>query len=102
MCRLFVRGGFVHDGSEELRDVSVVSQMTILETQMQYLSLIPGRTAGGEHTVLDTASSKMVKYGVVRHDEHASVVFVGSSAIKNTLTQKHGQRRWVRKCANDT
>lgn len=68
----------------------------------RYLSFVPGRTTGGEHTILDTASSKMVKYGVIWHDEHTSIVFMGSSPVKNTLAQEHGQRGWLWKCVDDT
>jgi hypothetical protein len=62
-----------------------------VETRLHYLSFVPSRAAGSEHTILNTAGSKVIKYSVIRHDEDAGVVFVRSSPIKNALGQKHGQ-----------
>lgn len=91
---LFVRGWFVHDGGEELKTVSTsVLTFILVETHQHYLSLVSGRATGSEHTILNTAGSKVIKHSMIRHDEHASVVFVRSSPIKNALSQKHGQRR---------
>lgn len=81
-----------------VRNYDLLALMLVLmeqnvEARQHYLSLVSGRATGSEHTILNTAGSKVIKYSVIRHDEHAGIVFVRSSPVKNALSQKHGQRR---------
>jgi hypothetical protein len=81
---------------------SVLLFLSPVGTLLRYLSFVPGRAAGSEHTVLNTAGSKVIKNSVIRHDKDAGIVFVRSSPVKNTLGQEHGQRWWLWKRVDDT
>lgn len=63
---------------------------------MFYLPLISRGTARCKHATLDTTSSQVVQNSVIRHDQHASIIFVRRVPVKNALTKKHRQGR--RRC----
>lgn len=75
--------------------------MSGTESEEHYLSLISSGTARSQNAVLDTASSKVIKHGVIWHYEHTRVVFVWSVAVQNALAQKHRKRRGLRKSVDD-
>lgn len=89
-CRLsVVRSGFVHNGRKELDIVRCGCGSGDLADS--HLSLVSRCPTSSQHAIFNTAGSKVIEYGVVRHDEHARVVFVWGVAVEDALAQEHGQ-----------
>lgn len=73
----------------------LVSTRTLTCSGESHLPLVSRRAAGSENTTFDTASSQVIQHGVVRHDQHTSIILMWCISIENAFAQKHWQTwRW--------
>lgn len=88
-----VAARFVHYRREEL--VLLLASACLAWSsgfkKLTHLSLVSRRRTRGKHTLLDISCSEMVQHGVVRHDQHGTVVFHRRCAVQNALAQEHGE-----------
>lgn len=55
-----------------------------------YLLLVSRRAAGCKNPIANTARRKMIQYGMIRKNEHTSVISHRWISVENTLCQEHG------------
>lgn len=79
--------------SVEARGKSLISALLrcrFVHDSREELSFVSRSSARSQDAILDTACGQMVQHCVIRHRQHARIIFMRSRRVEDALAEKHG------------